>query len=142
EQLDGQKKYVKLDMTNKIMKELPPNLYKSVFLQLTNLNPNAFLRMVVNRLGDVPKLGKERIFDQIITRIKQNETEVLFIIDEAHLMSTQSFIDLRLLISHCIDTNLRIKVLLCGQESLSDKLKRYELIPRFINSANIFGNLK
>ena len=83
--------------------------------------------MIVNRLGDAPKLGKERLFDQIISRIKHNEKEVLFIIDEGHLMSLQSFIDLRLLISHCIDTNLRIKVLLCGQESLIDKLKRYEL---------------
>jgi general secretion pathway protein A len=137
----GQTGTGKTSLLKLFMKDLPPNLYKPIFIQLTNLNPNAFLRMIVNRLGDIPKLGKERNFDQIIARIKQNELEVLFIIDESHLMSLQSFIDLRLLISHCTDTNLRIKVLLCGQESLSDKLKRYELRD-LVNRINVKYYLK
>jgi len=137
----GQTGTGKTSLLKLFMKDLPLNLYQPVFLQLTNLKPNAFLRMVVNRLGDVPKLGKERIFDQIITRIKQNESELLFIIDEAHLMSSQSFIDMRLLISHCVDTNLKIKVVLCGQESLSDKLKIYELRD-LVNRINVQYYLK
>jgi type II secretory pathway predicted ATPase ExeA len=44
-------------------------------------------------------------------------------LDEAHLIAPQTFTDLRLLISS-IDEQMSLKILLCGQEKLSQTLKR------------------
>ncbi len=105
-------------------KALPQNRLHPIWLHITNMSPNAFLRMIVARLGEDPKMGKDRIFDQIAARLQKNETETLLIIDEAHLLASQTLIDLRLLISG--DTHLPLKIVLSGQESLGSVLKRAE----------------
>jgi general secretion pathway protein A len=45
------------------------------------------------------------------------------VIDEAHLLEPKTLVDLRVLISS-IDENLSLKILLCGQEKLSQTLQR------------------
>lgn len=104
--------------------EIPQNLYQFIFIHITNISPNAFLRMIVTRLGEVPKLGKDRLFLQIMDRLQNNETDTILVIDEAHLLSSQTLTDLRLLISEGVESNLPIKILLSGQESLGTILKR------------------
>ena len=105
-------------------KQLPPNKYTPLFFFLTNVSANAFLRMIVSRLGEAPRLGKDRLFLQIIERIRNNETDTLLIIDEAHLIPSQTLTDLRLLVSAGFDANLPIKIILSAQESISATLKR------------------
>jgi general secretion pathway protein A len=68
-------------------------------------------------------MGKDRLLLQILERINQNDKCTLFIIDEAHLIDPQTLTDLRLLISS-IDEQISLKILLCGQENLSQILKR------------------
>ncbi len=106
--------------------DLPQNRYYPVFFHITNVSPNAFLRMIVTQLGEPPRLGKDRLFHQIMARIQNNETDTLLIIDEAHLLSSQTLTDLRLLISAGTDTKLPLKIVLSGQESLGNVLKRTE----------------
>jgi len=103
--------------------ELPHNRYHTLYLHLSALNANAFLRLVVTKLGEKPQLGKDRMLLQILERVEQNDKCTLFIIDEAHLLEPKTLVDLRVLISS-IDENLSLKILLCGQEKLSQTLKR------------------
>ena len=119
----GQTGLGKSSLLKLFIHQLPQNLYHPVYLHLTPLNANAFLRLMVIKLGEKPKMGKDRLLLQILARIDQNDKCTLFIIDEAHLINPQTLTDLRLLISS-IDEQLNLKILLCGQEDLSQILKR------------------
>ncbi len=119
----GQTGLGKSSLLRLFIQELPHNRYHPVYLHLTPLNANAFLRLIVTKLGEKPLMGKDRILMQILERIKLNDKCTLFIIDEAHLIDPKILTDLRLLIS-AIDEDVCLKILLCGQESLNQILKR------------------
>ena len=119
----GQTGLGKSSLLRLFIHELPQNRYQPLYLHLTPLNANAFLRLIVIKLGENPKLGKDRMLLQILDRINQNDKCTLFIIDEAHLIDPKTLTDLRLLISS-IDEQISLKILLCGQENLSRILKR------------------
>jgi general secretion pathway protein A len=119
----GQTGLGKSSLLRLFIHQLPQNRYHPLYLHLTPLNANAFLRLMVIKLGEKPKLGKDRMLLQILERINQNDKCTLFIVDEAHLLAAQTLTDLRLLISS-IDEQISLKILLCGQETLSQTLKR------------------
>jgi len=119
----GQTGLGKSSLLRLFIHELPQNRYLPLYLHLTPLNANAFLRLIVIKLGEHPKMGKDRMLLQILERIHQNDKCTLFIIDEAHLIDPKTLTDLRLLISS-IDDHIPLKILLCGQENLSRILKR------------------
>jgi general secretion pathway protein A len=119
----GQTGLGKSSLLRLFIHELPQNRYQPLYLHLTPLNANAFLRLIVIKLGEHPKLGKDRMLLQILERIHQTDKCTLFIIDEAHLIDPKTLTDLRLLISS-IDEEISLKILLCGQENLSRILKR------------------
>jgi len=119
----GQTGLGKSSLLRLFIQELPHNRYHPVYLHLTPLNANAFLRLIVTKLGEKPLMGKDRILMQILERIKLNDKCTLFIIDEAHLIDPKILTDLRLLIS-AIDEDVSLKIILCGQERLSQILKR------------------
>ena len=119
----GQTGLGKSSLLRLFIHQLLQNRYQPLYLHLTPLNANAFLRLMVIKLGEKPKLGKDRMLLQILERINQNDKCTLFIVDEAHLLAAQTLTDLRLLISS-IDEQISLKILLCGQETLSQTLKR------------------
>ena len=119
----GQTGLGKSSLLRLFIHELPHNRYHPVYLHLTPLNANAFLRLIVTKLGEKPLMGKDRMLLQILDRINLNDKCTLFIIDEAHLIDPKILTDLRLLISF-IDEDISLKILLCGQESLNQILKR------------------
>ena len=119
----GQTGLGKSSLLRLFIHDLPHNRYNPLYLHLTPLNANAFLRLMVTKLGEKPQMGKDRMLLQILERIHQNDKCTLFIVDEAHLLAPQTLIDLRLLISS-IDEQISLKILLCGQEKLSQTLKR------------------
>lgn len=119
----GQTGVGKSSLLRLFLNELPQNRFHPVYLHLTPLHANGFLRMIVTRLGEKPKMGKDRLLLQILERIQQNEKCTLFMIDEAHLIDPQVLTDLRLLISS-FEQTLSLKILLCGQEGLRQILKR------------------
>jgi general secretion pathway protein A len=119
----GQTGLGKSSLLRLFIHELPHNRYHSLYLHLTAIGANAFLRLMVTKLGEKPRMGKDRMLLQIIERVKQNEKCTLLIIDEAHLIDPQTLTDLRLLISS-IDEEISLKIVLCGQDSLRDILKR------------------
>jgi general secretion pathway protein A len=119
----GQTGLGKSSLLRLFIHQLPHNRYHPVYLHLTPLNANAFLRLIVTKLGEKPLMGKDRMLLQILERINKNDKCTLFIIDEAHLIDPKILTDLRLLISS-IDEEISLKILLCGQESLNQILKR------------------
>lgn len=119
----GQTGVGKSSLLRLFMHELPQNRYNPIYLHLTALSPNAFLRLIVVKLGEKPKLGKDRMLMQILERINQNDKCTIFVIDEAHLLDPQTLINLRLLISS-IDEEISLKIVLSGQDNLSQILNR------------------
>ena len=119
----GQTGIGKSSLLRLFIHELPQNRYHPLYLHLTQLNANAFLRLIVTQLGEKPKMGKDRMLLQLLDRISQNEKATLLIIDEAHLIDPQALTDLRVLTSS-ITEQIPLKILLCGQESLRQILKR------------------
>ena len=119
----GQTGLGKSSLLRLFIHQLPQNRYNPLYLHLTPLNANAFLRLIVIKLGEKPKMGKDRMLLQILERINKNDKCTLFIVDEAHLIDPNTLTDLRLLISS-IDEEISLKIILCGQENLSHILKR------------------
>jgi general secretion pathway protein A len=121
--ITGQTGIGKSSLLRLFQQQLPQNLYHPIYLHLTNISPSSFLRLIVSQLGESPKFGKDRLFLQIIERIRKNEIDTVLIIDEAHLIASQTLTDLRLLVSSGINTNLPLKIVLSGQEPLGTLLK-------------------
>jgi len=105
-------------------RNLPLNRCQVLYFSLTSVSPNALLRQIVIELGEAPKIGKDRLFHMILEKIRKNDAEIFLILDEAHLMSSQSLTDLRLLSSSGMDTQLPLKIILCAQESFATLLKQ------------------
>ena len=80
--------------------------------------------MVVSRLGEVPRCGKNRLFEQILERASRIDGTLLLVFDEAHLLDGDALTDLRLLISSALDETPPLKILLVGQDPLRAMLRR------------------
>ena len=90
------------------------------------LPANELLKLVLNQLGEVPKRGKDKLYSQILDRAKRAEGTLILIFDEAHLLSGETLVDLRLLVSSALEQGPPLKILLVGQEHIRQTLKRSE----------------
>lgn len=120
----GQTGVGKSSLLRYFTRSLPLNRYQVLYFSLTSVSPNALLRQIVIELGEAPKIGKDRLFRLILERIKKSDAEIFLILDEAHLISSQSLTDLRLLSSSGMDTQLPLKIILCAQDSFTTLLKQ------------------
>ena len=114
----------KSTLLKRFLHELSRQRCEPVYCHLTHLNSTGLLKSLILKLGEVPKLGKARLFEQILQRAAGSEGTLLLIIDEAHLLDGEALTDLRLLISSAVDTAPPLKILLVGQETLRATLKR------------------
>ena len=103
---------------------LLPQRCQAVYCHLTHLPSVGLLKMVVAQLGETPRRGKERLYEQILERATRAEGTLLLIFDEAHLLDGDALTDLRLLISSALDVRPPLKMLLVGQEPLRAVLRR------------------
>lgn len=111
-------------LLKRFLHELSRQQCESIYCHFTHLNSTGLLKLVVSQLGEVPRRGKERLFEQILQRAGRTEGTLLLIIDEAHLLEGEALTDLRLLVSSAIDTAPPLKILLVGQETLRATLKQ------------------
>jgi general secretion pathway protein A len=114
----------KSTLLKRFLHEVSRQRCEPVYCHLTHLNATGLLKSLILKLGEVPKLGKERLFEQILQRATRSEGTLLLIIDEAHLLDGEALTDLRLLISSAMDVFPPLKLLLVGQEALRATLKR------------------
>jgi general secretion pathway protein A len=103
---------------------LLPQHCQALYCHLTHLPSVGLLKLVVTQLGETPRRGKERIYEQILDRAARAEGTLLLIFDEAHLLDGDALTDLRLLISSALDVRPPLKMLLVGQEPLRAVLRR------------------
>jgi len=109
-------------LLKRFMHDLPRPQYKPVYLHLTHLPAAGLLKQLVAKLGEVPRRGKERLFQQILDKAHQKEDALLVIFDEAHLLLGEALTDIRLLISSALDDAPPLKIVLAGQEPLRHTL--------------------
>ncbi len=106
------------------LSRLTPQQCEAVYCHLSHLPSSGLLKMICTQLGEPPRFGKQRVYQQILERAQRSEETLLLIFDEAHLLTSESLTDLRLLISSALDVGPPLKMLLVGQESLRGTLKR------------------
>jgi general secretion pathway protein A len=111
-------------LLKRFLHELSGPQWEPVYLHLTHLPAAGLLKLLVSKLEEVPRRGKERLFEQILQKARQAEGALLLILDEAHLIDAEALTDIRLLISSALDDTPPLKVILAGQEPLRQTLKR------------------
>ena len=121
--LIGQTGVGKTSLLRLFIHSLSRNKVIPVYLHLTNITAKGLLRLLVASLGEVPKIGKDRLFLQIMDKTQKSDLPTLLIIDEAHLLDPDALTDLRLLVSG-LETTRALKILLSGQDPLSHTLRR------------------
>lgn len=114
----------KSSLVKLFLRSLSRNLYDPIYLSLSYVGASGILKLLVSSLGEQPRRGKERLFLQILDRVHANDHTTLLVIDEAHLLPSDSLTDLRLLVSSGLEEGPPLKILLCGQESLRKELMR------------------
>ena len=112
---------------------LSPHRHQPLYVHLTSIPSCALLRLIVTALGEKPRLGKDRLFLQILDKTRHTDKTTLLILDEAHLLPAEALTDLRLLVSAGLDAPPALKIVLSGQEPLQGQLARAahaDLAPR------------
>lgn len=111
-------------LLKRFLHELSGAQWQPVYLHLTHLSASGLLKHLVSKLGEVPRFGKDRLFEQILEKARQAEGTLLVVFDEAHLLDADALTDIRLLISSALDDAPPLKVVLAGQEALRQTLRQ------------------
>lgn len=111
-------------LLKRFLHELSRPRWQPVYLHLTHLPAAGLLKLLIGQLGEVPRRGKDRLFEQILQKARQAEGGLLIILDEAHLLDAEALIDIRLLVSSALDDAPPLKLVLAGQDPLRQALKR------------------
>jgi general secretion pathway protein A len=113
-------------LLKRFMSEQSPQICQTIYCHLAHLPANGLLKLVLSQLGEVPKRGKDKLYSQILDRARRTEGTLVLIFDEAHLLSGDALVDLRLLVSSAIEVGPPLKILLVGQDHIRQTLKRSE----------------
>lgn len=111
-------------LLKRFLHQLKGPQWQPVYLHLTRLSASGLFKLLVTKLGEVPRHGKDRLFNQILTKAQQAEGGLLLVLDEAHLIDANALTDIRLLISSALDDRPPLKLVLAGQEPLRQTLRR------------------
>jgi general secretion pathway protein A len=122
--LSGQTGAGKSCLIKLFLRSLSRNLYRPIYLSLTQVGSNGILKLLLRSLGEEPRRGKERLFLGILEALRTTEQTTLLVLDEAHLIPSETLTDLRLLVSSGLEDGPPLKILLSGQDPLGDQLKR------------------
>jgi type II secretory pathway predicted ATPase ExeA len=112
-------------LLRKLLDELNTSLYKPLYLCHTSVGLTEFYSHLCVALGLEPAGRKATMFRMIKDRLfqlhRQSKIHPVLVIDEAQLLPNEVLSDLRLLTNFEIDSTNALTILLCGQESLSQK---------------------
>lgn len=113
-------------LLKRFMGEQSPQVCQTIYCHLAHLPTNGLLKLVLSQMGELPKRGKDKLYSQLLDRARRTEGTLLLVFDEAHLLSGDALVDLRLLVSSAIEVAPPLKILLVGQEHIRQTLKRSE----------------
>ena len=113
---------------------------ETVYCYLTQLSSAGLLKTVATGLGETPRHGKERLYEQIMDRAMRAEGALLLVFDEAHLLNSEALTDLRLLISSRFNRPAfgHSKWHNCGQ--IKWNAATYHVITRTVSRAFLMGD--
>ena len=96
------------------------------YLHLGNLRSTGLLRALLSLLGEKPRMGKDRMFNQLYAHLSRKQRPLCLVIDEAQLLDPPTMTDLRVLSAHP-DLANRLVMLLSGQPMLERLLQAESL---------------
>jgi len=96
------------------------------YLHLGNLRSTGLFRALLSTLGEKPRLGKDRMFEQLYAHLARKQRPLCLVMDEAQLLDPATMTDLRVLSAHP-DLSHRLVMLLCGQPMLERMLQAESL---------------
>ena len=117
-----------------IVDELPPGLFKPVYLKFSSVKGTEFYRSLARNLGIEPGRGRLENFESIQNRISNLRTKdkimPLIIVDEAQMLAGEILTDLPSLMNFEMDARDFAALVLCGTPSLGKKLnlEHYEAL--------------
>ena len=120
----GQTGVGKSSLLRLFIQALSSNRYNTRYVHLTHLNARGLLRLIVTELGEAPAFGKDRLFTQILERVRKADAPTILILDEAHLIAPDALTDLRLLLSSALEDGPSLKIVLSGQDPMRAVLTR------------------
>ena len=108
--------------------ELNNNLYKVVYICMSTITTYEFYRQLCFELGIEPPFKKVDMFREIQERIlnlsKDKKINVIIVLDEAQYLKTGILNDLKILLNFDMDSKNYISLILVGQPSLNNILRR------------------
>jgi len=122
--ITGQTGVGKSTLIKLFLDSLPKNQFLPIYLHFTHVKSFGLFYLLVNTLGQEPQRTKDRVFLQLMEKIKKLALIPIIIIDEAHLLDQNAITDLRLLISSPLDETPCIKMILAGQMEIKNRLKQ------------------
>jgi len=112
-------------LVKRFLHNLPGPGSQAYYLHLAHLSSIDLLKRLVALLGEIPEWTKEQLLTQITDRAAQTDGTLLVLLDEAHLLRADAVTDLRLLVSSALHDEPVLRLVLIGQPSLLDLLRRH-----------------
>jgi len=102
------------------------NLYFVIYVPLTTISQIEFYRQFNLKLTGEPLHRKVALFNSIQRSVKdlvQNQKKVpVIIVDEAHLLKTENFYEIQIILNFDMDSTNPVIFILAGQPHLRDKI--------------------
>ncbi len=112
----------KSSLIRHFLHQLTRQAFNPVFVPFAKLSGHAFLRSMVSSLGEIPVSQKDTLFQQVIKKTASTNGTTLFLIDNAHLLTNETLVDLNLLLS-ANQEQINIKLIFIANQELKKRFK-------------------
>jgi type II secretory pathway predicted ATPase ExeA len=106
---------------------LDRNNYEVLYIANSRLSPSWFYKSMLKQLGIEPQFYRDAASRQLHRELEIikgiQKRQVVCIVDEAHLLSKETFEEIRFLLNSKMDSENPLSLILVGQNELWDKLK-------------------
>jgi general secretion pathway protein A len=138
--ITGQTGVGKSTLIKLFLDSLSKKQFLPIYLHFTHVKSFGLFYLLVNELGEEAKRTKDRLFLQLMDKIRKLSITPIIIIDEAHLLDQNAITDLRLLISSPLDETPCIKLILAGQMEIKNQLKK-SIHTDFANRISVYFHM-
>ena len=111
----------------KFTDDLDRKNYEVLYIANSKLSPSWFYKGMLKQLGVEPKFYRDAASRQLHRELEiirgVHHRDVVCIVDEAHLLSKETFEEIRFLLNSKMDSENPLSLILVGQNELWDKLK-------------------
>ena len=126
----------KTTLSRVFIQKLPDEEFDIGLITNPSLNPLDFLKEVVYQIGlDISSNSKAELLESLNQKLLENLNHgksTLLIIDEAQLISGETFEEIRLLLNFQMNDRFLMTFLLIGQPELRDMIRKYKQLDQRI----------